>query len=253
MPELEQLILSHLARTTEQVHKNYHDFNFRAATKTLLNFAVNELSSFYFDIRKDVLYCDAYSSLRRRASRSALLQVFTYFTKMLSPILCFTAEEAWMAHFGAETSVHLQDLEKAPQLWRNPDLEKKWQEIQKIRKVVLSALEIERQEKNIGSSLEAAPDVYVADKTIYDLAASTDMAEVAITSQLTLINQAPPKEAFCLEEQPSIGVVYKKAHGKRCARSWKIGPEVGSNPAYPDLSPRDAEAVAEFEKTNPQQ
>ena len=248
IPELEQLILSYLARTIEQVRENYQAFNFRLASKALLNFAVNDLSSLYFDIRKDTLYCDAASSLKRRACRTALHHIFTTFTQALSPILCFTAEEAWQAYFGEKDSVHLHDLQELPSMWRNPALEEKWQGILKIRKVILAALEIERQEKNIGSSLEAAPEVYIENKALYDIASSVDMAEVAITSQLLLKNQPPPENAFRLDEIEGIGVLSKKAEGKRCARSWKISPEVGSDSNYPDLSPRDALAVAEFEK-----
>lgn len=249
MPELERLMLSYLDHTHQQIKENYAAFNFRNITKLVLNFAVNELSSFYFDVRKDVLYCDPYSSLKRKSCLIVLSHIFTFFTKWLSPILCFTAEEAWSSHYGDTQSVHLEGFDDVSSKWRNPELEKKWETLKDIRKVILGAVEVERQQKNIGSSLEAAPEIYIADKKLFNIAAGVDLAELSITSQWVLHNESPPKNAFFIGGFEGIGVVPKLAQGKKCQRSWKILPEVGLDPNYPDLSARDAAAVAEFEKT----
>lgn len=248
MPELERLMLHKLAMLDILVRENYHAFNFRKIYQALFNFMTLDLSAFYFDIRKDALYCDKADSLNRRATRSVLDTIFSCLTAWLAPILCFTMEEVWQARFADENdSVHLRpfpDIEKA---WRDDELAAKWEKIRTVRRVVTGALEIERREKRIGSSLEAAPQLYIADAGLCALLDGLDMADICITSQIEIINDKPPVDAFTLDDVALVGVVPALAEGKKCQRSWKISPDVGSNPAYPDLSPRDAEAVASFD------
>jgi isoleucyl-tRNA synthetase len=143
--------------------------------------------------------------------------------------------------------VHLELFPGVPTAWRDRALEAKWERIRAVRRVVTGALEIERREKRIGSSLEAAPHIYVADPNLFALLRTVDMAEVAITSQALVEQGAGPAEAFRLAEVEGVAVVPKRAGGRRCARSWKVLPEVGSDPDYPDLTLRDAAAMREFE------
>ncbi len=250
MPSLEKFMLHRLAEIDENIRAAYQKFDFKYVTQESLNFAINDLSSFYFDIRKDALYCDPASSLKRRACRIVLDKIFLFLTKWISPILCFTAEEAWHARFGDNHSVHLETFEAPDKIWRNQALAQKWGKIRAVRKVTVAALEIERQEKRIGSSLEAAPEIFISDPDILNAVGDIDFAEIAITSQSEVKAQPIPEAAFRLHEIAHIGIVPKIAQGRRCARSWKILPDVGAVSAYPDLSARDARAVAEFEKTN---
>ncbi|MBV1887257.1 MAG: class I tRNA ligase family protein, partial [Parvibaculaceae bacterium] len=172
-------------------------------------------------------------------------------TTWLAPVLCFTAEEIWQTRFPSEDgSVHLQTFPEINAEWRNEALSAKWQKVRELRRVVTGALEIERREKRIGSSLEAAPDVYVADSAYVQALAGLDLSEIAITSQSNLLEGDGPADAFRLADVPGIAVVPKMAQGQKCQRSWKVLPEVGSVEGFPDLTPRDAAAVAEFDAAN---
>ncbi|MDF1687393.1 MAG: isoleucine--tRNA ligase [Parvibaculaceae bacterium] len=248
MPELEQLILHRLYELDALVRDAYTAYDFKRVTHALINFMNVELSAFYFDIRKDALYCDARSSLERRAACTVLDELFMCLTTWLAPVLSFSAEEIWQTRFPTEDgSVHLQTFPEISADWRNDALAEKWVKVRELRRVVTGALEIERREKRIGSSLEAAPDVYVADKAYIEALDGLDLSEIAITSQSTLLEGEGPSEAFRLDDVPGIAVVPKMAQGQKCQRSWKVLPEVGSVEGFPDLTPRDAAAVAEFD------
>jgi isoleucyl-tRNA synthetase len=134
-----------------------------------------------------------------------------------------------------------------PSAWRDDVLAEKWRRVRNIRRVVTGALEIERAHKRIGSSLEAAPVVFVSDPELFAALVDVDLAEVAITSAATLVQGEGPPEAFRLDEVKGVAVVVQLAQGRKCARSWKVLPSVGSDPAYPDVSPRDAQALREWE------
>ncbi|HHS82072.1 MAG TPA: isoleucine--tRNA ligase, partial [Devosia sp.] len=246
MPELERLILSRLAGLDRLVRQAYLDFDYKKVVANLSNFINLELSAFYFDIRKDVLYCDPASSLTRRAALCVLHELFECLTRWLAPILVFTMEEVWLQRYpGEESSVHLQTFPDIPQSWADAELEEKWSRIRAVRKVVTGALEIERRNKTIGSSLEAAPVVHVADPDLYVAIYGQDMAEICITSAIEIKQGEGPSEAFRLDEVPGVSTLFRRAEGKKCARSWKISPDVGTDPDYPDLSPRDAAAMRE--------
>jgi len=246
MPELERLILSRLAELDGQVREAYQGYDYKRVVALLANFMNIELSAFYFDIRKDALYCDPISSERRRASLTVLETLFDTLTAWLAPILVFTMEECWLErHPGDDSSVHLRTFPEIPAAWADAALAEKWHSIRTVRRVVTGALEIERKHKRIGSSLEAAPLVFVADPGLLAALDGQDFAEICITSAIEVTAGEGPEEAFRLDEVPGVAVVFAPAKGKRCARSWKILPEVGSDPDYPDLSPRDAQAMRE--------
>jgi len=246
MPELEQLMLHRLAQLDEQVRGAYKDYDYRRIVTLLTNFMNIELSAFYFDIRKDTLYCDPISSIKRKASLTVLNHLFNCLTAWLAPILVFTMEEVWLERHPEDgSSVHLRLFPEVPAEWLNDDLAAKWSLIRAVRRVVTGALEIERREKRIGSSLEAAPKVFITDERYLTALAGEDLAEIAITSAIQVGNAEAPPEAFTLEDVPGVAVVPGLAEGTRCARSWKVLPEVGSDPEYPDVSPRDAQALRE--------
>ncbi|MGZ5890775.1 MAG: class I tRNA ligase family protein, partial [Hyphomicrobium sp.] len=250
--ELERLMLHRLAVLDGEVRAAYAAYDYRKIVALLSQFMNTELSAFYFDIRKDALYCEPYSSVKRRAALTVIDEIFNALVVWLAPILAFTAEEAWLArHHGGEGSkqgsVHLQTFPEIPQAWRNDELAQKWERVRDVRRVVTGALELERAAKRIGSSLEAAPDVYVGDGAILSALEGVDLAEVAITSTARLIAKMPPADAFTLPDVPGVGVVPKLAQGKKCARSWRVLRDVGADPEFPDLSPRDAAAVREFD------
>ncbi|MEC9367189.1 MAG: isoleucine--tRNA ligase [Pseudomonadota bacterium] len=248
MPELERYMLHRLAELDALVRKSYEKFDYKRVFSALFNFCTVDLSSVYFDIRKDALYCEPYDSRLRRASLTVLDELFSCLTAWLAPILCFTTEESWLCRFpGDESSVHLRQFPDLPASWRDDKLAAKWKKVWQVRRVVTGALEVERRDKRIGSSLEAAPRIFIADKALFDAVADVDWAEVAITSQASWTNDKGPAEAFRLDEVPGVAVVSEPAIGRKCARSWKMSPEVGSDRAFPDLTPRDAEAVRQFD------
>jgi isoleucyl-tRNA synthetase len=248
MPELERYMLSRLAELDATVRSGYEDYDFKRAFHALLNFCVNDLSAFYFDIRKDALYCDPYDSVTRRAALTVLDRLFEALTAWLAPMLCFTMDEAWLNRFpGDQGSVHLRQFPDVPREWRNEALVGKWRKARQVRRVVTGALEIERKEGRIGSSLEAAPKVYVADKDLRAALSGVDLAEIAITSGARLLLGDGPANAFRLDDVKGVAVVFERAKGKKCARSWKILEEVGTDPEFPELSLRDAAAVRQFD------
>jgi isoleucyl-tRNA synthetase len=264
MPELERLMLHRLAELDPLVRQAYADFDYKRIFALLSTFMTVDLSAFYFDIRKDALYCDPISSSTRRACLTVLDQLFRCTVTWLAPMLCFTAEEAWLARYPSEDhSVHLELLPEIPADWRNDALAEKWRTIREIRRGVTKALELARERKQIGSSLEAHPIVVFDEGYLVDRLKDVDMAEVCITSAIT-IREATPAELhgeqgpFQSSEKPflkhfeklgehSALILISSAEGTKCARSWKISPAVGSDPEYPDVTPRDAQALREWE------
>ena len=238
MPELERWVLHRLAELDQMVRAGYAAYDFQGVFQQLFQFATVDLSSFYFDVRKDALYCDAADSLRRRATRTVLDLLHARLTTWLAPMLVFTAEDVWLhRHEGDDSSVHLQDFPQTPADWRDDALAEKWAGIRKVRRVVTGALEIERTEKRVGSSLEAAPVVYVQDEAVRASLASVDFADLCITSAIEVSEAPAPSDAFHLEEIAGIAVVPVKARGEKCGRCWKFLPDVGTH-AHPQTCER---------------
>ena len=247
MPELERLMLHRLAELDPLVRQAYADFDYKRIFAALSAFMTVDLSAFYFDIRKDALYCDPYSSTTRKACLTVLDQLFRATVCWLAPMLCFTAEEAWLAREPNAQSVHLAPFPQVPPSWRDEALAEKWRKLRNVRRVITGALELERAAKRIGSSLEAHPLVYIADLDLFAAAVDADLAELCITSGAALVEGEGPPEAFRLPDVPGVAVVPELAQGKKCARSWKISPSVGLDPQFPDVTPRDAQALREWE------
>jgi isoleucyl-tRNA synthetase len=246
MPELERYMLAKLAELDALVRRGYAEYDFNRVFNALFNFCTNELSAFYFDIRKDALYCDRLDAARRRAARTVTDEIFRRVVIWLAPILCFTMEEAWTLRF-PQGSVHLQSFPATPAEWSAPALTLKWNRIRTLRRVVTGALEIARRDKIIGASLEAAPVLYVSEPSDVEMLKGLDFAEIAITSGAHVVTREPPPEAFTLPEVPGVAVSFHHADGDKCARCWMILPEVGKNQSHPDLCNRCAGAVSGME------
>jgi isoleucyl-tRNA synthetase len=246
--ELERLMLHRLSELDHDIRHAYQTYDFRKVVALLTHFMNTELSAFYFDIRKDALYCEAPSSLKRRAALTVVDHLCDAILKWLAPILSFTADEAFALHrAGEEPSIHLASFPKIPREWRDDNLAAKWDRVREVRGAVTAALELERAAKRIGSSLEAAPVVYVDDADLMSGLEGVDMAEVCITSGIEVVAGAVPAEAVVASEAKGVGVIPRRAEGKKCARSWRITTDVGSDPAYPELSARDAAAMREID------
>jgi len=242
MPELERWVLHRLAELDEVVRKGYDAYDFQGVFQQLFNFATVELSAFYFDIRKDALYCDG-DTARRRAARTVLDILFHRLTTWLAPVLVFTMEEVWLERYpGDEASVHLTDIPETPSEWRDDALAAKWASVRQARRVVTAALEIQRTDKVIGASLEAAPVVHVDDPDMLAALKAVNFEDICITSDIVLTGDPAPNEAFRMPEVAGLGVVFERAMGEKCQRCWKILPDVGTH-AHPGTCKRCNEAL----------
>ena len=186
---------------------------------TLLNFCSNDLSAFYFDIRKDVIYCDGDKSKIRRSARTLLEIIFNYLVRWLAPSLSFTTEEAWKA-MGNQTSIHLEDFLHTPAKYENLEINENWKIIKQIRKVITGALEIKRAEKLIGSSLEAHVDIYVESETLEKIK-NYPLDEISITSSFSLHALTNASQGFSLEDVADVKIAVSKTNGQKCQRCWK--------------------------------
>src|SRR4029077_6676777 len=233
MPELERLMLHALAEQARIVRQAYAEFDYKTVVATLSAFMNSELSAFYFDIRKDARCCDPPSPVARKPALTVIDILCDAILKWLAPILSFTCDEAWgMYKPNDKGSVHLTLFPDGFEKFRDDGLAAKWQTIRDVRRVVTGALELERAAKNIGSSLEASPLVYVSDKDIFNTLFDVDLAEICITSNAMVTDDDAPDNAFRLADVPDVAIVVEKAVGTKCARSWKILPTVGEDAEY---------------------
>ena len=247
MPPLERFVLHRLWELDGQVRAAYEGYVFQDVIRPIIEFCQTDLSSLFFDIRRDSLYCDQPAELRRRAARTVMDAAFERLTAWLAPLMPFTMEEAWTLRYPDALSNCMRVIPETPADWRNDAEAARWAKVQQVTSVVTGALEVERREKRMGAALEAAPRVYVADADLLAAFDGLDAAEVFRTSQATLVAGDGPAGAFVLADVPGVAVEPLRAEGKKCARSWRILPEVGSDPRYPDLSLRDADAVAAWD------
>ena len=240
MPELERWMLGRLHKMDAMVRTSCDAYNFHPLFNELSNFCTVDLSAFYFDIRKDTLYCERSDSTVRRATRTVLNEIFNYLTAWLAPFICFTAEEAWQTRFPSDTdSIHYRLFPDVPENWEDKALEEKWTKVRALRRVVTGALEIERAEKRIGSSLQAAPKVYATAEYINAMQ-GVDLSELAITSGAELIEGKAPSGAFKLDDVDGVGVVSELADGEKCERCWMVKTDVGSDATHTTVCGRCA-------------
>ena len=246
MPELERWVLQRLCEIDRDIRARSETYDFHGIFTTLHNFCAVELSAFYFDVRKDSLYCDAAADMRRRAARTVLDQVFECLTAWLAPFLSFTADEAWLLrHPGEDDSVHLRDFPLLADVWRDDALAEKWALLRTLRRVVTGALEIKRADKTIGSSLQASVTLYASEE-FRQSCDGLNMPELFITSEANFATGDGPEGAFALEDVSGVSVVVELATGEKCARCWQVLADVGTNKAYSDICARCADAVEAF-------
>jgi isoleucyl-tRNA synthetase len=231
MPELERWVLHRLTELDARICAAVESYDWTGVYPELHNFCAADLSAFYFDIRKDAIYCDRPDSLRRRAARTVLDHLHRCLTTWLAPVLCFTAEEAWGARFGDADSVHLQLFPTLPASWRDAALAAKWETIRAVRRRITSAIESERNDGQIKSSLQAKAAVPLMSGED-GLLTADEWAEVAIVSAVEL----DPTFA-----RPFVTIT--PAPGTKCARCWRVLQEVGHQPNHPTLCARCADAV----------
>ncbi|HEX3573616.1 MAG TPA: isoleucine--tRNA ligase [Rhodopila sp.] len=231
MPELERWVLHRLAEIDSKVRASVESYDWTGVYPDLHNFCAVDLSAFYFDIRKDAIYCDRPDSLRRRSARTVLDHLHRYLCTWLAPVLCFTAEEAWCARFGDETSVHLEAFQTPPGDWHDDALATKWDTVRAIRRRITVPIEESRKTNAIGSSLQAAVELPLnaEHEHLLDEAA---WAEIAIVSSVRIVPDT---------DEPLSKVT--PASGDKCVRCWRVLPEVGSNASHPGLCLRCADAV----------
>ncbi|MEM9879082.1 MAG: class I tRNA ligase family protein, partial [Pseudomonadota bacterium] len=244
MPALERYILHRVWEMDDAVRTATNDYDFNALFQAVFQFCIQDLSAFYFDIRKDSLYCDAADSTRRRAARTVLDVLFRCLATWLAPILVFTSEEVWRTRMGENaSSIHLETYPDIPADWRDDAAAARWAQVRAVRRVVTGALEIKRRDKTIGSSLQASPVVSISDAAVIAALDDLEVADIFITSGATLRHQEPPEGSFTLPDVPGVGVEFALALGGRCERCWKVLEEVTTATPNGDLCVRCAQVL----------
>ena len=241
MPPLERFILHRLWALDGEVREAYRTYRFADAWRAVSEFCQGDLSALFFDIRKDSLYCDRPDAERRRAARTVMDLVFERLTIWLAPLAVFTCEEAWSSRFPDAGPNVLRVFPETPEGWRNDAEAERWASVKRVLEVVTGALEVERREKRLGSALEAAPRVWIADPDLRAAFDGLDAADVFRTSAAELAEGEPPAGAFRLPEAPAVAVEPRRAEGAKCRRSWKVLPEVTAQTGW--LTLRDLDAV----------
>ena len=244
MLDIDRWILSRAEDVIRRCRAWYDELEFHKVSRAVYDFAVTDLSALYSDVLKARLYTAATFSRARRSGQTALYRIHYALVRLIAPLLAFTAEEAWLARHGDApgNSIHLQLFPEVPTSWRDAELGERWANLRDLRRVVTGALELERGAKRLGSSLQAAVDLYVPERLV-DLLREVDLAELCITSAGTVLCGPVPEDAFILPDVAEVGVRVTAAPGNRCERCWRVLPEVGQVADHPELCRRCAAAV----------
>ncbi len=233
MPEIEKWVLARLHQVVQISEEGYKSYKFQRALQEMMNFCSTDLSSFYFDVRKDCLYADAPNSTKRRASQTVQYHLLQALVTYLSPIIPFTTDEVWRSFKGEDTtSVHLGEFYKVDNVWQNTALIEKWEQVRQMRTVVTKEVEELRTAKEVGSGLEAQATLYAPQEKL-DLLATIDMADVCVISELKL------------EVATETSAKATIAAGEKCPRCWKFASDIGSHASHTDVCGRCAEALDE--------
>ncbi len=214
LPELEQFMLHKIYSLNENFKNYFNNYDFHNLYKELLNFCTVDLSAFYFDIRKDSLYCDPKDSKKRQSTIILLNVILNSLLKWFAPILSFTTEEIYRLIMNNNKSIHLMKFLEFPKSFKNKNLNQKWLELIKIRNVCNISIEEKRASKEIGSSLEASLNINL-DKKLIDISKDVDFSELCITSSAEIF----------YSENSEINVQTTKAEGSKCGVCWKINKE----------------------------
>src|SRR5579871_5366020 len=226
MPPLERFLLHRLRELDQSVRAAYEGYAFEDVIRPLADFCSNDLSALFFDVRRDALYCDRPDSLRRRATRTVMDAAFERLSIWLAPILAFTMEEAWSIRFPDAGPNALRVFPETPSAWTDEAEAARWRQVEQVTRVVTGALEVERRDKRLGAALEAAPRVFIADPQLLAAFDGLDPAEVFRTSAAALEAGEGSPEAFRLDDIPGVAVLPLAADGCKCARCWRVLPEV---------------------------
>ena len=229
LTDLDKYILSQLAILEKNVLDNYEIFEYQKVFTLIFNFCTNELSSFYFDIRKDALYCDAKSSKVRLSTQTVLDILFHHLLRLLAPILCFTIEEAWQSRMGSNTSIHNENFCSIDETWIRNDLDESWSFYKKLKRLINGAIEVERKNKTIGSSLEASVILFINDDKKINLVNNEMVEQVSIVSKIEIKKADLPQNCYTLDDDKSIGVVVSRVDGHKCERCWKYFSKLTDN------------------------
>ena len=215
LPDLEKYILHRVYVINKNFHRYFKTYNFHNLYKELLNFCTVELSAFYFDIRKDILYCDPIKSKKRSHCIIVLNILLQCLIKWFAPILSFTTEEIFglINKKQENNSIHLKDFVQIPENWKNEDLNSKWLKIKKIRDEANISIESQRANKIIGSSLEANIQIKLK-KELFNIAKEENFSEICITSLASIVHDD--------NIENEIEVITKQAKGSKCPVCWKI-------------------------------
>jgi len=228
MPDLEQWVLHRLSQIGTDINKYYEIYDFNRVFSTIFNFVTNDLSAFYFDVRKDSLYCDKENSINRRSCRTVLRILIKTLSLWLAPIIPFTADEIW-CYLTQDNDKNIHNYEFAYPEYNFPESFERITNAKEVRRVVNGCLEKQRSDKVIGASLEAKPVIFVKDKSLLEQLKQTNFADICIVPSLTLTDTALPEDAFTLNDVADIQVAFNNAEGDKCQRCWKILPEVTEN------------------------
>ncbi len=247
MPELERWVLHRLSEFGLAVDRAVETHQWVGLYPALHGFCAADLSAFYFDVRKDALYCDAPDSLRRRAARTVLDHLHRCLATWLAPVLVFTAEEAWTARFGEADSVHLQPFPALPPEWHDPALGERWVRLRAVRRLVTTAIEAARRDGVVGSSLQASVLLPLSEAEAGEFA-GIDWEELAIVSRVTVEADPGSRTVFtdrAGETGPAVHAapVVTAAPGRKCLRCWRVLEEVGQAHAHPALCLRCVDVV----------
>ena len=248
LTELDRLALSMLQSLIKKVSHSYETFAFYEVYHAIYKFCIIDMSSFYLDILKDKLYTFETDSAERRAAQAVLYNILISLTKLIAPILSFTAEEIWKHIPGdREESVFLSDFPKVNSEFLDLELESKWNGLSRIRDEVNKALELKRQEKFIGNALEAKIVLYAQDSTFQLLKENTDFLPTLFIVSAVEIGQFKdaPDDAYSSTELENVSILVNKADGNKCERCWNWKISVGKFDDHPGLCKRCHKVIAD--------
>ena len=245
LPELEQWVLHRLTELDSQITQDISRYDFHDIFISIYNFCVNDLSAFYFDIRKDALYCDGLKDKRRLSVQTVLFHTFKNLCKWLAPILTFTAEEAWSTYFSND-SVFLHTFEALPTSWHTPHLGAQYKLFRNIRRVVTGAIEEKRTAGQIRSSLQASVTIFISEPETASLLETIPLADFCITSSAAVQSGVIPSESYTLEDVENVGVIVSEALGGKCVRCWKVVPEVTASEGLSCICHRCQASIKEY-------
>lgn len=240
LPDLDKWLLHKLYQLQHQTIEAYDKFEFHLVYRKLINFCAVDLSSIYFDMSKDILYTEPKGSFKRLASQTILHEIFESLARLIAPLIPFTAEEVWQ-FTGHTESIHLETYYKLDPTYNNSEIETRMNDIIELKKDLLKALEIKRQDKELSSSIEADAQIYIESESIRNSvkALGEEADRFFQVAKIEILD----KKNVSMSDFEHSSILVKKSGGKKCVRCWKYSEALGSNSEHPDLCPRCTSAV----------